>query len=393
MRTCPKCKKTIENDKALFCRYCGHELSVPVEPEPKPEPEKEQELVSEPDATPEAKSEEEKSAAPPPLPVDDEDGGLQLGVDDDDWENKNIDVEREGLDVEDDDDVEIEVVSKPAAVPDIEDLLDVPTGIPTYIEDEPEPENSKPVDVDGKPMVFGGIPVMVEDGSDDVEEKPVEVETRRPEPVVQQDQSESTGSKPIYYIVGFCVLVVVVALIVNYALQKNSSSNDPSWESNDVEYPIDNPSTYPNDPVEAAPAAESHEDTRAEAIKKFCGSFTQTERAGSYNYVGELVLDPVNRSCRKVIDDGAGGYIVNITNSIGYLGSEMQMVAYWNILSFNMSDDGRSALIEVIPEFGDGVGEVSRVKLRMDEYGNITMSHVSGSSSPAIDGEMYFTRN
>ena len=158
---------------------------------------------------------------------------------------------------------------------------------------------------------------------------------------------------------------------------------------------MDNPSTYPNDQAggEAAPAAESHEDTRAEAIKKFCGSFTQTERAGSYNYVGELVLDPVNRSCRKVIDNGAGGYIVNITNSIGYLGSEMQMVAYWNILSFNMSEDGRSALIEVMPEFGDGVGEVSRVKLRLDEYGNITMSHVSGSSSPAIDGEMYFTRN
>ena len=370
MRTCPKCKKTIENDKALFCRYCGHELSVPVAPPPMPEPEPEEKPEEKPEPKPEL-------VVPPPVPETEKESVVDTNADYDD-------------------DVDIEIVSRP---PDFEDegidLLDVPTGIPTYTEDEPESKNSRPVDVDGKPMVFGGIPVMVEDESDDVEEKSVEVETRRPEPVVQQDQSESTGSKPIYYIVGFCVLVVIVALIVNYALQRNSSSNDPSWESNDVEYPMDNPSTYPNDQAggEAAPAAESHEDTRAEAIKKFCGSFTQTERAGSYNYVGELVLDPVNRSCRKVIDDGAGGYIVNITNSIGYYGSEMQMVAYWNILSFNMSDDGRSALIEVMPEFGDGVGEVSRVKLRLDEYGNITMSHVSGSSSPAIDGEMYFTRN
>ncbi|MBQ8656972.1 MAG: zinc-ribbon domain-containing protein [Prevotella sp.] len=29
MRTCPNCKKTIENDKALFCRYCGTRLPDP----------------------------------------------------------------------------------------------------------------------------------------------------------------------------------------------------------------------------------------------------------------------------------------------------------------------------------------------------------------------------
>lgn len=377
MRTCPKCKKTIDNDKALFCRYCGHELSVPVGPPPpvpKPEPE------------PESKPE---PIAPPPAP-----------------ESKPEPAEEPVVGAYDysDDDVDVEVVSTPSIHEDDGvDLLDVPTGISTYTdEDEPEPKNlkpedvgDKPVDVDDKPMVFGGIPVMVEAEPEEVEEKPAEVEPRREEPVVQQSQSEGKSLMPIYYIIGFCVLVIAVALIVNYALHNNSSSYESPISSNDVEYPADNPSTYPSDQASeaSAPASESNEDTRAEAIRNFCGSFTQTERAGSYNYVGELVLDPVNRSCRKVIDNGAGGYIVNITNSIGYLGSEMQMVAYWNILSFNMSEDGRSALIEVMPEFGDGVGEVSRVKLRLDEYGNITMSHVSGSSSPAIDGEMYFTRN
>jgi hypothetical protein len=164
-----------------------------------------------------------------------------------------------------------------------------------------------------------------------------------------------------------------------------------------VEYPADNPSTYPSDQASeaSAPASESNEDSRQQALQKFCGSFTLTEKGGGFNVVTELVLDPVNRSCRKVIDDGAGGYIVNITNSIGYYGSEMQMVAYWNILSFNISEDGRSALIEMIPEFGDEVAEVSKVKLQLDEYNNITLSHVSGNSSPVSDGHRkeYFTRD
>lgn len=38
MRTCPKCKKTIENDLALFCRYCGTKLPEVPKPEEKPEP-------------------------------------------------------------------------------------------------------------------------------------------------------------------------------------------------------------------------------------------------------------------------------------------------------------------------------------------------------------------
>lgn len=378
MRTCPKCKKTIENDKALFCRYCGHELSVPVGPPPVPKPEPEPESKPEP-------------IAPPPAP-----------------ESKPEPAEEPVVGAYDysDDDVDVEVVSTPSIHEDDGvDLLDVPTGISTYTdEDEPEPKNlkpedvgDKPVDVDDKPMVFGGIPVMVEDEPAHVEEKPAEVEPRREEPVVQQSQSEGKSLMPIYYIIGFCVLVIAVALIVNYALHNNSSSYESPISSNDVEYSADNPSTYPSDQASeaSAPASESNEDSRQQALQKFCGSFTLTEKGGGFNVVTELVLDPVNRSCRKVIDDGAGGYIVNITNSIGYYGSEMQMVAYWNILSFNISEDGRSALIEMIPEFGDEVAEVSKVKLQLDEYNNITLSHVSGNSSPVSDGHRkeYFTRD
>ena len=381
MRTCPKCKKTIENDKALFCRYCGHELSVPVAPPPPPEEEPEPKPVLEPKPV---------SVAPPPVPKVEPETAEEPKVDAYDYS---------------DDDVDVEVVSTPSIHEDNGvDLLDVPTGISTYTEeDEPKPKSSKPENagdkpeiVDGKPLMFGGIPVMVEPEPENVEEKPAKVEPRRPEPVVQQSQSEGKGAKPVYLVLGFCVLVVIVALIVNYALQRNSSSNESPVSSNEVEYPVDNPSTYPSDQASSAtaPAPESNEDSRQQALQKFCGSFTMTEKGGGYNVVTELVLDPVNRSCRKVIDNGAGDIIVNITNSIGYFGSEMQMVAYWNILSFNMSDDGRSALIEMIFE-GDEVGEVSKVKLKLDEYGNITMSNVGKSSaSPIPKGKsLYFTRD
>ena len=129
-------------------------------------------------------------------------------------------------------------------------------------------------------------------------------------------------------------------------------------------------------------------------MRKFGGSYTLTQQVGSYNQVSELVLDPVNRSCSKVVDDGVGEKMVNISNSIGYFGSEMRMPAYWNILSFNISSDGRSALVEMIPEFGDDVRPVSKVKLTLDDYSNITMSHVSGDTAPVDAGEtLYLTRD
>ncbi|MBQ8656087.1 MAG: hypothetical protein IJ527_03395 [Prevotella sp.] len=350
----------------MFCRYCGHELSVAVAPPPEPE----------------------EKPLPPPVPEPKPAGPA-------------VDARRDA-----DDDVDIEIVSRP---PDLEDdgvdLLDVPTGISTYREEEPKPKAKKetPVDVDeqpadaeNKPMVFGGIPVMVDDEPEEPKEKPVEekpapVQDRKPAPAAPQPQpSKGPAVMPIFYILGFCVLVVVVALIVNFALRSNSSSYESPIQADGTEYA----EQYPEAPSEAAPAAESYEDTRQQALQKFCGSFSMVEEGGSFNYVTELVLDPVNRSCSKVVDNGVGGKIVDITNSIGYYGSEMQMVAYWNILSFNMSDDGRSALVEMIPEFGDDVRRVSKVKLQLDEYGNITVSHVSGSSAPVGAGDhFYFNRD
>jgi hypothetical protein len=67
MRTCPKCKKTIENDLALFCRYCGTKLPEVPKPEEKPE-ETPAPVSAEPTPAPSPVEEPKPKSVPPPLP-------------------------------------------------------------------------------------------------------------------------------------------------------------------------------------------------------------------------------------------------------------------------------------------------------------------------------------
>ena len=67
MRTCPKCKKTIENDLALFCRYCGTKLPEVPKQEEKPE-ETSAPVSADPTSAPSPVEEPKPKAVPPPLP-------------------------------------------------------------------------------------------------------------------------------------------------------------------------------------------------------------------------------------------------------------------------------------------------------------------------------------
>jgi len=67
MRTCPKCKKTIENDLALFCRYCGTKLPEVPKQEEKPE-ETPAPVSAEPAPAPSLAEESRPKPVPPPLP-------------------------------------------------------------------------------------------------------------------------------------------------------------------------------------------------------------------------------------------------------------------------------------------------------------------------------------
>lgn len=114
-----------------------------------------------------------------------------------------------------------------------------------------------------------------------------------------------------------------------------------------------------------------------EALRNFTGRFTYIEASetGGINTNYELVLDPVN-SKATIVEDG----IVNIRNSKGYYGSMMRFPAYWNVKSFNLHKNGRSAVVQLTGPNNS----ISTVKLELDDYNNIEMSYVDGNYPPTV---------
>ena len=132
-----------------------------------------------------------------------------------------------------------------------------------------------------------------------------------------------------------------------------------------------------------------------EAFVKFTGHFLHLE---TQSIMWDLVLDPIGKDASIDLEEIHGdipeyGNVTNIKNSLGYMGTDFHMPEYWQITSFNMARDLKSAEIELLLNFSERTdlpcGAHCTLKLELDDYNNLRVSFCSGSASPWIIPEEY----
>lgn len=178
--------------------------------------------------------------------------------------------------------------------------------------------------------------------------------------------------------VTFYISLVIILLITTFIIINNANLSSPNEVSTDSNISID--TVNHNISVDTVKVI----DTRTK-LQKFCGSFTNTTPNlgyGGFNYVYELVLDPLNSKV-SIIEDG----IVNITNSKGYCGTMMRWPEYWEVVNFSLNNNGKEAIVQMI----GGNNNICDVKLVLDDYNNIEMSFISGNEGPGILYDEYGT--
>lgn len=132
-----------------------------------------------------------------------------------------------------------------------------------------------------------------------------------------------------------------------------------------------------------------------EAFVKFTGHFLHLE---TQSIMWDLVLDPIGKDASIDLEEIHGDIseycnVTNIKKSLGYMGTDFHMPEYWEVTSFNIATDLKSAEIGLLLNFSERTdlpcGAHCTLKLELDDYDNLRVSYSGGSASPWIIPEEY----
>lgn len=122
---------------------------------------------------------------------------------------------------------------------------------------------------------------------------------------------------------------------------------------------------------------------RNEILKKYSGNYTIVEPGTmkeGITWVYNMELDPINAKCKWIEED-----FVHINDSKGFCGTVMQGAEAWEVITFNLHNSLRYAILEMreVDNFYEGENRICKVKLELDSFDNLKMSYIDGNSAPA----------
>ena len=186
------------------------------------------------------------------------------------------------------------------------------------------------------------------------------------------------------YIFFLLLLFVILGGIFYYIYTEKNDLNSNSKELTAI---VENDSAImePNDQPKGLEGF-----SKEDAMSLFCGEF-QVSWNDVITFIWDLELDPVQSKAsyqlKELYEDAD-----DIVNTKGWCGTFTNTPQYWIVTSFNLKNDHKSALVELMQVYDEPIFEdtsrpdhvMCTLLLELDEFNNIKMSFVNGNGAPWI---------